>query len=370
MSQNQGSETVNRTILYYPTIALPEGEWLRQALLYWDQVSSIVPMRYDMESDRNVPVIPYTPDVEFLCDENVFRPTSPDDFFKLEDRFDTQEQFFTELKRIVKSEGFQGHLPSNENRQFTASIHHNKVSDRVFEWLQKKGLAKRRNEGHEWFSFEKHTGLLYMALLAKYLSDIDANHTMPGTALKTYESLIFDSPSLKEGYACLDVRYRNVLPIPRDDVPFADILDFKQRGKHRNALLHFRSELDELHSTLSKVTARNDLNQALASFKERIELGSSELAEVLHESGIETMTGCLKTLLNVKSATLWGTAGVYAGKVSKVADIPLEWAIPGLAIVGAVEVAHHLVHRNNEKRAKLRDSNFAYVYHAQEWGIL
>ena len=32
-----------QTILYYPTIDIQDGAWLRNAILYWDEVSSIVP---------------------------------------------------------------------------------------------------------------------------------------------------------------------------------------------------------------------------------------------------------------------------------------------------------------------------------------
>ena len=32
-----------QTILYYPTIDIQDSTWLRNAILYWDEVSSIVP---------------------------------------------------------------------------------------------------------------------------------------------------------------------------------------------------------------------------------------------------------------------------------------------------------------------------------------
>ena len=32
-----------QTILYYPTINIPNENWLKNALLYWDNISSIVP---------------------------------------------------------------------------------------------------------------------------------------------------------------------------------------------------------------------------------------------------------------------------------------------------------------------------------------
>ncbi|MBU8921693.1 MAG: hypothetical protein KOO63_07715 [Bacteroidales bacterium] len=361
---------INRTILYYPTIALPEGSWLKQALLYWDELASIVPLKYDYETDKTKPVIPYSPDIEYLFDKNVFRPIPPDNFLKLENHFEKHDEFFEEIKIIVKSESFKKLVPKNKKRFYNSKIHHDKVSNRLFDWLQRNGLAKKWEGEGEWYRFENNTGLLYMALLAKYLADIDINHTMPGTNLNIYEGLVFKSPSLNEGFSCLDVKFKNSLPIPREDVSIADILDFKENNKNRMALLNFRSSLDQFHRDLSDSENKNIVNQVLAGFKENIELGVSELTELMKESGIETATGCLKTIVNVKSPTLWGTAGLVADQATKIADLPLEWTIPGLTLVGAIEVGHYLVSEFNKKRAALRGSEFSYLYHAQEWGII
>ena len=42
-----------QTILYYPTIDIQDGAWLRNAILYWDEVSSIVPY-YFRDPDGNL----------------------------------------------------------------------------------------------------------------------------------------------------------------------------------------------------------------------------------------------------------------------------------------------------------------------------
>jgi hypothetical protein len=34
---------MKRTVLYYPTISIPNGAWLRRALFYFDEIASIVP---------------------------------------------------------------------------------------------------------------------------------------------------------------------------------------------------------------------------------------------------------------------------------------------------------------------------------------
>ena len=36
-------KTISQTILYYPYINIKNEQWIRNALLYWDNISSIVP---------------------------------------------------------------------------------------------------------------------------------------------------------------------------------------------------------------------------------------------------------------------------------------------------------------------------------------
>jgi hypothetical protein len=42
---------MQRTVLYYPTISIPDDWWLRQALFYFDQVASIVPQKMTWEGE-------------------------------------------------------------------------------------------------------------------------------------------------------------------------------------------------------------------------------------------------------------------------------------------------------------------------------
>jgi hypothetical protein len=60
-----------RAILYYPTIDVPTGDWLRQALLYWDEVGSIVPEQWEHSHH-------YRDDIRYLKDEGQFRAFRPE----------------------------------------------------------------------------------------------------------------------------------------------------------------------------------------------------------------------------------------------------------------------------------------------------
>src|SRR5215203_164727 len=66
-----------RSILYYPTITVPNGVWLRRALLYWDRVASIVPQENYESFTRDA----YTSEIEFLSSEGAFREVYPEALF-------------------------------------------------------------------------------------------------------------------------------------------------------------------------------------------------------------------------------------------------------------------------------------------------
>src|SRR5262249_8324417 len=69
---------MERTVLYYPTISIPDSWWLRQALLYFDKVASIVPQTMTWGGESLDTLIPLTPELQFLQQEGIFRPISPE----------------------------------------------------------------------------------------------------------------------------------------------------------------------------------------------------------------------------------------------------------------------------------------------------
>ena len=52
--------------LYYPTIDITNEQWLKTAILYWDEISTIVPSSIDHPYRQRT--------TQFLADEGVIRP--------------------------------------------------------------------------------------------------------------------------------------------------------------------------------------------------------------------------------------------------------------------------------------------------------
>ena len=52
--------------LYYPSIDIPNENWLKTAILYWDEINTIVPSSIDNPYQEQV--------TQFLSNEGVIRP--------------------------------------------------------------------------------------------------------------------------------------------------------------------------------------------------------------------------------------------------------------------------------------------------------
>jgi hypothetical protein len=260
------SSTYKRCILYYPTISIPHGRWLKQVILYWDEIGSIVPQNYE---DQNL--IPYTPAVQHLKDEGLFRPIKPENLIYQD--WQKLENFEQEFRSILESEEFKKwrarripipkSLVSNDTVPTLSRIHEDKVSNSLMHYLEEKGLAQREPNS-EWYFFENNTALLYMGLLAKYLADIDINLTIPGTNFEIYEELIFSALSKSEGFACLRTNLVNTLPVPREDVPLKKIVEFKR--KRQAELLRFQSEIEAYEKEIRKCQAKTRYQRGLHFF--------------------------------------------------------------------------------------------------------
>jgi hypothetical protein len=94
-----------RTILYYPTINIPSNSWLRHSLLYWDEISSIIP-----QSGNNKYLHHLSSDIHYLIDEGQFRAMRPEDLISKTSNWEVLQQFQEEFRLIVQSKAFKQFL--------------------------------------------------------------------------------------------------------------------------------------------------------------------------------------------------------------------------------------------------------------------
>lgn len=374
---------MNRTILYYPTIDIPRSNWLRHSLLYWDEVSSIVPKSWDGNFLSNL-----SPEIHYLMDEGQCRPISPEDLITKSDNWENFENFQQEFREIVSSVQFrkfidrrQGNKQSrihsnkveNNYRIHTNKlddnyrVHSNKTSDSIYHFLKELNLANRDGE-NEWINFEENTALLYMSLLAKYLADIDSNQTTIGTDHYTYEKFNFKRVSENDGFPVVSFNLNNVLPTPKANVPFEKIIQFK--NKRSENLNHFKKTLSEFQNKISKSNSQGEIKENAINFQETLLNGVNDLSAVLKDQKIDFGVKTLKSMINLKSPTIITAMGTTIASKANLIDIPLNLSVIGLATMGAIEVTTNFIDNRNKQRAKLRESPFSYIYYANKYGII
>lgn len=364
-----------RTILYYPTINIPSKSWLRHALLYWDEVSSIVPQSW---GDRYLYEL--SPEIHYLIDEGQFRAIRPDDLILKGDNWEALHEFQNEFKTTIQSPQFKRFLENRlflssrihtdkvENSKLVARVHSNKTSDNLFHFLEDLGLAKRDNRNAQWLMFERRTALIYMSLLAKYLADIDKKQTTIGTDLAIYENFNFKRVREKDGFPVVNLNISNVLPIPIANVPLEKIIDFKK--KRKDELLNFRKILMDFQSKLSKTKSNEELKEIVVNFQENIEAGIKGVSSALKDSRIETLFKSFKSLINLKSPTAVASGLALANEKYHFINTPIYLKIAGLATIGILELTCSYIELRNKQLAKTRESAFSYLLQAQRSGII
>lgn len=372
------SKPEKRSILYYPTINIPTNSWLRNSLLYWDEVCSIVPQDYDANS-----LVTLSKDIEFLLKEELFRPIRPDQLLRNDNYWEALNNFRTEFMETVDSPEFKGLLKKSRQHAVRihgakisksgminkgGRIHRDKISEDIFYFLQDKKLAKKDSQSFNWMRFERNTALLYMSLLAKYIANTDKEYTVIGTDHRVYERLNFMPNNNLQGEPVVCCDFRRLIPSPSSRVLIKDIVKFKRKRAHN--LANFRKVLWDAEKKLSAASSNMEAKDIIMSFQEDLKKGLKDMAAVYKDSGIDLIFKSLKSLLNYKSSTLVTGAALALNEKYKVAGIP-EW-LSGVAIAtaGAIDVTSMYIETRNKIRVEDRKSAFSYLYHAQRAGIV
>lgn len=344
---------INRKVLYYPTILVP-SPWLRWGIFYWDTVSSIVPYGWDenpiligRRSKKSFN------DMKYLTEEMEFEPTRPN-------RLTRKRQAVRDLKReffdIVGSSEFESRIDKNWRENSRGRIHRDKLSMEVIKFLKLRGLAERSDP--DWFLVEENTSLLYMALLAKHLADMDIHYTVPSTDRDEYEEAIYISKDKNHGFPSLSLKFQSILPVPRDDVPMKDILRFKR--KRKDELLALRGVIDEFEGEASTAENETEIKWIAVQFKERIEKGRSNLEKSMKESGIKRVFESFRSLIAIKSPALLETIAL------PLVGMPLEVSVPIIVGTASIQVGCSWIDNRNRRKVELRKSPFSYLFYAKE----
>jgi hypothetical protein len=349
---------MSRTILYYPNIQpKASGPWIRKALLYWDNVAAIVPRSYDDHMDEQA-VARFSPELEELRQEKVFKPLNPGHFFadggsgtKLSD----------ELLPILKAHA--RNWPRGRARPVCdCAVYRDKTSEYIFSALRRLRLADKDPRHPLLYFFEKGTAAIYMALLAKHMAAVQ-DDTVPATDDNGSSQLTFGKTTRGNGNLVFSAAFKDLIPVPSTKTPLRKILKF--RDKYRAELLGFREELRTFERAVAAAPDREAVTSLVDDFKDRIERESLNVGKALRGSGCETATGSLEAFLKAGASTIT-TAGLATATGKAIAGLPPEWVLATAVGGGAIAVGMHWFNRMRTKEKELRSSPFAYVFLAKK----
>ena len=223
---------------------VPDDDWFKRVLLYWDSVETIVPNEMVDKINSKLDSMKEMVDCELV------RIIDPLNYISSSSDFDNAV-----YKRIIENNS--DHMKKNFTYSNSRYIHILKMNHHLVSELKKEGLVKDHND--EFYRVEAQTAAIYMHSLASYLGSCRDQKSDPITNKDRY----FD-PILKmdERIQLRERVLEALIPVPADNISFKIFKAFKD--KHYDLLMKLRFDIEEhigLYSTVDDLTKRNQLNE-------------------------------------------------------------------------------------------------------------
>lgn len=340
-----------KNILYYPTIKIKDGTWLRNAILYWDKVSSIVPgMNFDEFNSI---------EIEYLQNAGIYEPIYP---FELEQEDGLCEMFCNQVKKNLRYNNRR-----HRSKRCTTRVHIDKLSmmdmvhidktpEPILEYLLDEGIAQKNYDG-TWINMKTEDADVYMATLAKYLAKVHGN-----TEIGTDSNIGFFYPYTRskgnkeaEKQVYLNMALQKILPVPHMNVPLSDIIDFRMR--YVRELRCFRRRIEACQWELKHCRDVEDIQDTTRMLQRQMDDDLQGIEELMSSSGIRRMKKTMRTLIPI---------GVEAGigLLAEKAGIPAM----GSSLLGNMAGATASLFFANDD-LQIEDKS-AYLFYARENGII
>lgn len=154
----------------------------------------------------------------------------------------------------------------------------------------------------------------------------------------------------------LEIELYNSLPIPKNDVPLEEILEFKQR--RNDELKEFRYLMDSLYEEILKA---QDTERAIEKNIDLIQRKVIDIHRVMEESRIKRIFGSVKVNLSlsdaIKQGLIWGTGGA-------IFSFPVELGALLGTTASFIKVDTEVALQPKILPPELKD--YAYLYYTQK----
>lgn len=360
--------------LYYPWIEVQDESWLKNAILYWDKIQTIVPRSINKPYKNKT--------AKALFKEGLLIP-----FYVYPDLEDVEEITEDVLEYINSTEGAQVLL--SEDVADSRFIHPDKFSGRIFEAIsmypeklpfkiQEILRESLDNEGG-WISVDRRFANFYMTLLATHLSgkhgialltDSASNSQLANIArldghLSLYPTGYDDMRRHARAWRMYSKRDRSLAQgmladlilegIRIDPDTHVDkIITF--RNKFQNELGNFRTKIDELTREISNEQPLEALRQNIYDkYLNEVKPAIESLKKGLKDNLIRSVTD---NFLKISSFSIPTTSISLA---------LLGLSIPYALLAGTgISLTANSVRYNVDKAQTLRQNPYSYLLKAQK----
>lgn len=346
--------------LFYPTIDIKNENWLKTAILFWDEINTIVPASIDNPYQENA--------TQYLCDEGILKPiqvNSENDFI--------EELASDTLNYLNTNEGFQ--LLTQGHRQYT--IHRDKLPrdiSRLFDIHPEKlpyeiqyHLRHRlTNEG--WLRVDGGFAKFYMTLLANKISEhygiaplTDNSLTSNFSDLVRLDNQIaisgrerdYDYRPHRERY--INLQQGLLVNMALESISISeptsleDVIKFKR--KHQDELGLFRKNVENLTKNIPEDASLVQIRQLVEDvYINEFKPGYNTLTNSLKGSGIKWAAD---NLMKVSFFSTGATA---------IPTALLGLSVPYALLAGVgISIISSLVSYNVDKRNTLRNNPYSYL---------
>lgn len=304
--------------LYFPYISVPNDGWTIKTLLYWDKLSSIVPMEFIDNPDLLGPFM------QRLVQEELVEQIIPaQHLYKVED-FD--KCFINLVEQNIdeyRSSPNQTARVHSEKLASPVEIHAEKMGQ-IPDFLVQEGIASRSRYG--WYEMNKKVANIFMAYVASCLGAIDEINASAVTNSAQYSRMFDDlnMPHKRENAVhhskARDVILRHLLPVPDESVTLDQLLRFK--NDHGSLLPPLRLKVEEHCAIVATLPNSEDRIVATKNFLHESSDEVQEITEAMKPiwekitfGSIAPLFGAGLTLL----ATQTDNKLVYAGEAISLA---------------------------------------------------
>ena len=337
-----------KRILYYPNIDVPDSVWTKNVLLYWDEMSSIVPHQ-GFFLPRNISMLQ-----EYGC----YKPVFPREIFE-----QSGDEFFEVLEQRLRLLPEQG--PGMMRMHVSKSYF---MNERIIlrEHPEVTKVLGKLTQDSQYRETREDVATVYLKTLADFAVKNEENTVVGTDRTPLGGGLGENYGKPMEANSVLEFVFNRCIPMPAEDVSLEEILKFKADNK--NQLVDFQSALDDLQKNICACKSADEEYDTLHAFRSSIKESLALAEETFKERSIKYVKGSLKTGISSLFSPdfLLDVAQEMPGLMAQTGNP--DTLMLKLVLETGMELAKTALQECYRNR-RIRKSKFSYLMHAREEGL-